>query len=209
MIIDQLKGFRQPLVLADQRTCPPSPVFIHNLNQVSVFFLTLRLSCLPSGQPALAYPSPTYLVGLSTYVIKSFWTPFRSFYPPTNRFRFFFTKVFLLLPPLGLVTHFSLSSTLFTFLTCFSQLASVPVCVCSLCGLCCLWSPGELNGRVCDVVLLYYKPSAPYPGAGNQARVRRFSPRQARKPRERLCFRPLTPPLVPVVITDKPHGPFR
>jgi hypothetical protein len=41
-------------------------VFIHNLNHVSVFFLTLRLSCLPSGKPALAYPSPTYLVGLST-----------------------------------------------------------------------------------------------------------------------------------------------
>ena len=57
-------------------TLTPFPVFIHNLNHVSVFLLTLRsslrLSCLPSGQPVLAYPSPTYLVGLSTYVIKSF-----------------------------------------------------------------------------------------------------------------------------------------
>ncbi len=44
----------------------------YNLNHVSVFLLTLCLSCLPSGQPVLAYPSPTYLVGLSTYVIKSF-----------------------------------------------------------------------------------------------------------------------------------------
>ena len=38
-------------------------------------------------------------VDLSTYVILSFCTSFRSFHLPTNRFSFFFTKVFLLLPP--------------------------------------------------------------------------------------------------------------
>jgi hypothetical protein len=58
----------------------------------------------------------------------------------------FFHQSFFTPPPPGscLVTHFSLSSTLFTFLTCFSQLASLPVCVCSLCG---LWSLllGELD----------------------------------------------------------------
>jgi hypothetical protein len=35
----------------------PSLFEPYNLNHVSVF---LRLSCLPSGQPVLAYPSPTY-----------------------------------------------------------------------------------------------------------------------------------------------------
>ncbi len=146
------------MVLADQKTCPSSlfPVFIHNLNHVSVFILTLRLSCLPSGQPALAYPSPTYLVGLSTYVIKSFFEPrFAPFTFPPIVFVFFSNKLFLLLPPLGIVTHFSLFPTLFTFLTCFSQLASLPVCVCSLCDLCylCCWvSCTDAGG---DVVLLY------------------------------------------------------
>jgi hypothetical protein len=47
----------------------------------------------------------------------------------------FFTKFIFTSPPLGLVTHFSLFSTLFTFLTSFSQFASLPVC--SHCCLCC------------------------------------------------------------------------
>ncbi len=139
-------------------TVSPSLFEPYNLNHVSVFLLTLRLSCLPSGQPVLASPSPTYLVGLSTYVIKLpclnlitlityqfsfllfaclaclrvslcslplaprtllayqhtwlslFWTSFRSFYPPTNRFRFFSTKYFYSSPPwvLSPTFHFSL-----------------------------------------------------------------------------------------------------
>ncbi len=110
----------------------------YNLNHVSVFSVTLRLSCLPLACITLTYPSPTppccTVVGLSTYVIKSFLC-FHSTVAPIKKF---FHQNFLLLPPLGLVTHFLLSTTLFTILTCFSQLASLPVCVCSPCGLCCL-----------------------------------------------------------------------
>ncbi len=89
-------------------------------------------------------------VGLSTYVILSF---FISLYCRTNHSIlvcsiFFNQSVFYSSPPLGLVTHFSVSSTLFTFLTSFSQLASLPVC--SLCGLCCPCAVlGELGWLCC------------------------------------------------------------
>jgi hypothetical protein len=133
-------------------------VFIHNLNHVSVFLLTLRLYCLPSGQPALAYPSPTYLVGLSTYVIKFFLNLVSLLLPSHQSFCFVFfsTNFFYSSPPPCLVTHFSLFPTLFTFLTCFSQLASLPVCICSLCGLCCLCCWVSCTDAGGDVVLLYY-----------------------------------------------------
>ncbi len=38
---------------------PPSlfNLITHNLNHVSVFLLTLRLSCLPLGLPAPTYPT--------------------------------------------------------------------------------------------------------------------------------------------------------
>jgi hypothetical protein len=87
-----------------------------------------------------------WLISIRDSVFFSFISP----YCRTKHFTLFqsfvFTKVVLLSPPppLGLVTHFSLSSTLFTFLTSFSQLASLLVC--SLCGLCCLCTvPGELD----------------------------------------------------------------
>ncbi len=37
----------------------PSLFEPHNLNHVSVFLLTLRLSDLPLGKPLLTYPSPS------------------------------------------------------------------------------------------------------------------------------------------------------
>ena len=136
------------MVLADKRTCPPSLCEFITLITYLFFPLTLCLSCLPSGQPVRAHPSPTYLVGLSTYVIKSFLL-FHSTVAPIILLCskvFCFTKI-VYSSPLGLVTHFSLSPTLFTFLTCFSQLASLPACF--LCCLCCSvvvrvsWTEGD------------------------------------------------------------------
>ncbi len=151
-------------------TVSPSLFEPYNLNHVSVFPVTLRLSCLPLACVSLTYPSPTppccTVVGLSTYVIKSFlW--FHSTVRRTNQ-KVFSPKFFLLLPPLVLVTHFSLSPTLFTFLTCFSQLASLPACF--LCCLCCLWSYGwvGLKGTVCESVSRTH-PSAPQHHTRTQA----------------------------------------
>ncbi len=103
----KIKGCGKPLVLVNKRTCPPSlfAVWLHNLNHVSVFLLLF--ACFACLRASLCSPTLTLAprtrsvgVGLSTYVIKSFWTSFRSFYPPTNRFRFcFFSPKFLLMPP--------------------------------------------------------------------------------------------------------------
>ncbi len=111
----------------------PYPVCIHNLNHVSVFPLTLRLSCSPLCWPVLAYssssptPYPTRCVDLSTYVILSFC----DFSSRTNHFfSFFFTKVFQSPPPprvLSLTFHFSPYSS--PFLTSFSSLLHLPVCI--------------------------------------------------------------------------------
>jgi hypothetical protein len=79
-----------------------------------------------------------------------------SLYCRTNHFTLFqsfFHQSFFNPPPLGLVTHFLLLSTLFTYLTSFSQLASLPVC--SLCGLCCLCCWVSWTDAGVDVVLLY------------------------------------------------------
>ncbi len=138
------------MVLTNLRNCIPFPVCClnfepHNLNHVSVFFLTLRLSCLPLYQPVLTYPSPHHLtctgVGWSTYLILSFYI---SLDCHTNNFTLFQSFVFhqsffsLLLPwVLSPTFHFCLSlTTLFTFLTCFSQFAfpaCLRFCVCCLC----------------------------------------------------------------------------
>ena len=69
-----------------------------------------------------------------------FFNLFWFFSPSHQSFFVFFYQSFFYSSPLGLVTHFLLSSTLFTFLTCFSQLAFLPAC--SQCCLCCLWSYG-------------------------------------------------------------------
>ncbi len=90
---------------------------IHNLNHVSVFPLTLRLSCLPLCLPALAYPShhhyPSTCVGLSIYVIKSF---FDFTLLSHQSFRFLFSpKLFTSSPPpTWLVSHFSPFTLLFS-----------------------------------------------------------------------------------------------
>ncbi len=118
-------------------TVSPSLFEPHKLNHVSVFLVTLRLSCLPLGQPVPAYPShhhlPCTVIGLSTYGILSFFfhstvAPIisflsaRIFFPP-NCFVTFIPLIWVLSPTF----HFSVSSTtLFTFLISFSQLASLP-----------------------------------------------------------------------------------
>ena len=125
---------------------------------------------------------------------------------------FFSPKFFIFLPPLGLVTHFSLLSFFdypFIFLTCFSQLASLPVCVCSHCCLCCPCTVlGELDLPCRDVVLLYYTRSAPYLDTGNQARVRSLSPRKARKPGKLCSSAPLPSPCPRCGRDQKPNGLF-
>ncbi len=122
-------------------TVSPSLFEPYNLNHVSVFSVTLRLSCLPLAGLPLTYPSRHHLIqGCWLINIRDSVFSFISLYCRTNHFTLFqicfSPKFFYSSSPLGLVTHFSLFSTLFTFLTSFSQLASLPVC--SLCGLCCL-----------------------------------------------------------------------
>jgi hypothetical protein len=101
----------------------------YNLNHVSVFSVTLRLSCLSLASLPLTYPSRHHLIqGCWLINIRDSVFSFISLYCRTNHFTLFqsfvFTKVCFAPPPppLGLVTHFSLSSTLFTFLTSFSRL---------------------------------------------------------------------------------------
>ncbi len=85
-----------------------------------------------------------------------------SLYCRTNHFTLFqsfFSPICFTFPPLGLVTHFSLFPTLFTFLTSFSQLASLPVlllcCVSSASRNClCQYDGCELDWRgeyICKV----------------------------------------------------------
>ncbi len=70
----------------------------HNLNHVSVFLLTLRLSCLPLCWPVLAYRSPhlypTRCVCLSTYVILSFLNLFSFLFALPPIVSFFYTSTF-------------------------------------------------------------------------------------------------------------------
>ena len=111
----------------------------NNLNHVSVFPLTLRLSCLPLCWPVLAYfslhPLPySMCVDLSTYVILSF-CDFILVYcqvAPIN-FYTFYQSFFQFPPPrvLSLTFHFSLYSS--PFLTSFSSLLHLPVCISFLC----------------------------------------------------------------------------
>ena len=115
----------------------PYPLPCFNLiTLISYLFSLLPFACIACLCASLCLctlaltPYPTRCVGLSTYVIKSFLLSHQSFSFLSSQ-SFFFTKVCFTPPPLGLVTHFSLSpSTLFTFLTSFSQLASLPACCC-------------------------------------------------------------------------------
>ena len=124
------------MVLTDQGILTPYPVCIHNLNHVSVFPLTLRLSCLPLCWPVLAYssltPYLTWCVDLSTYVILSFCDFVYCQVAPII-FCFFYQSFFNSPPPrvLSLTFHFSLYSS--PFLTSFSSLLHLPVCFLSPC----------------------------------------------------------------------------
>jgi hypothetical protein len=148
--MDQLKGFGQPLVLANKRTCPPSLFDFITLITITYQFSLLLFVCfrLPFAglHPTLTYPSPLHLyctgVGLPTYVILSFL--FHSTVAPIILLcsKVFLFTAFVFSSPLGLVTHFSLFSTLFTFLTSFSHLASLPACCCFCVG---LWPLRNLN----------------------------------------------------------------
>ena len=121
------------MVLANLRNCSPSLCFIHNLNHVSVFSY-LCLSCISLACLTLVAPPPySCVVDLSTYVILSF-----CFYFCSLHQSFFFSRLrdrqkiyIFFLPPPGSCHpffHFSLFTLPFTFLTYFSQLASLPAC---------------------------------------------------------------------------------
>ncbi len=141
--VDYYRPIKSFSRLADQKTCPPSLCsFITLITYQFSFLPLLVLACLSASLCGLTlvFTLPHTGVDLSTYVILYFFEPlFVPFTLPPIVFRFFYQSFFYF-SPLGLVTHFLLSPTLFTFLTCFSQLASLPAC--SQCCLCCLWSYG-------------------------------------------------------------------
>jgi hypothetical protein len=121
---------------------PPCFNLINNLNHVSVFHLTLRLSDLPPrASPYLRTLADTTLLhGCWLINIRDSVFSFISLYCSTNHFilvcsKFVFHQIFFTSHPLRLVTHFLLFPTLFTFLTSFSQLASLLACCCFLCSL--------------------------------------------------------------------------
>ena len=193
-----IKSFKQP---ADQKTCfPPCVLFITLITYQFSLLPLLVLACLSASLCGLtlAFTLPHTGVDLSTYVILSFFEPlFVPFTLPPIVFRFFLPKFFYS-SPLGLVTHFLLSSTLFTFLTCFSQLASLPAC--SLCCLCCpvvvrvSWTEGD-SVRVGKP----HTSLSTIPGHRQQARCGAPPPPRPVKPGN-LVLQPLYPPPVPVVI---------
>ena len=128
------------MALADQKTCPPSLCSFITLT--TYLFSLLPFTCLACLCASLCLcslaltPYPTRCVGLSTYVIKSFLL-FRSTVAPIIFILVcskFFHQSFFTPPPLGLVTHFSPFTLPFTFLTSFSQLASLPACCCCVCA---------------------------------------------------------------------------
>ncbi len=144
-----------PLVLANPRNRTPFPSHLPNLNHVSIFLLTVRLSCSPLGLSVPTYLSHHHLtctvVGLSTYVILSF---FISLYCRTNHFimyfkSFFFTKVFFTSPPppgscLSLFTFLFLwllfSPSLLpsaSLLLCLLRFFVCSLCLCGLLVRCC------------------------------------------------------------------------
>ena len=157
------------MVLTDQGILTPYPVCIHNLNHVSVFPLTLRLSCLPLCWPVLAYssltPYLTWCVDLSTYVILSFCDFVYCQVAPII-FCLFLPKFFQFPPPC-LVSHFSLFTLLFTLPDFLQQLAS-PACLffVSLCGLC--FFAAVRVSRTDEESVRFRPPlssTAPYPNA--------------------------------------------
>jgi hypothetical protein len=139
----------------DQKTWPPS--LCEFISLITYQFSLLLFACLACLRVSLRSPTlaPRTLLAYQHTWLSLFFEPlFALFTLPRTVFVFFSTKCFLLLPPLGLVTHFSLFPTLFTFLTSFSQLA---LCLLALCvASVVLWSYGWVGLTGCvDVVLLY------------------------------------------------------
>jgi hypothetical protein len=122
------------LVLANFRNCSPSLCSFITLTTYLFFFLLFAClaclcACLRSRTLALTTTIARVVV-LSTYVILSFFIFCFLF---NNHFVYFVSNCFYFPPPwvLSPTFHFCLSlTTLFTFLTCFSQLASLPACCC-------------------------------------------------------------------------------
>ncbi len=136
------------MVLADQRTCPPSLFDFITLITYQFSPVTLRLSCWPLASLPLTYPSRHHLIQgcWLINIIDSVFFLFHSTVAPIISFLSarIFHQSFFTSPPPGFCHPLFTSSTLFTFLTSFSQLASLPVC--SICGLCCPCAvPGELD----------------------------------------------------------------
>ncbi len=122
------------MVLPNLRKRIPYPLPCLNLITLItyLFFLSLFacLACLRANLclHTLAPPLIVHVVLAyqHTYVIKSFSSFVFSFH---QSFLLFSFQSFFYSPP-GLASHFSLFSTVFTFLTSFSQLASLPACCC-------------------------------------------------------------------------------
>ncbi len=197
------------MVLADQKTCPPSLCEFITLITYQFSPVTLRLSCWPLASLPLTYPSRhrfiegCWLINIRDSVFLFHSTVARR----TNHFnlvcsncfhqspKFFYSPppgschpLFTLLYPFHLPDFLQPACFLLLCLFALCVVASVAPVRCAVLG--------ELDWPCCDVVLPYYTRSAPYLETGNQARERSlWSPRKARKPREILFFSPLTPSL--------------
>ncbi len=127
------------MVLANQKTCPPSLFELITLITYLFSLLLFACSCLPSCWPVLAYRSPhplpypvCWLINIRDSVNSVF---SNLFVLCTNRFSFLVleTDIKRFPPPPGSchpLFHFSPLTLPFTFLTSFSQLASLPACCC-------------------------------------------------------------------------------
>jgi hypothetical protein len=149
-------------------TVPPSLFKLITLMTYLFILLTLRLSCLHLCLPALTYPSnhhnPRTCVGLSAYVIKSF---FRCAFTLLSHqsYRFVFSTK-------GFFPLFTFYPTLFTFLTSYSfQPACFAACFAFLCVASAFAGSSwglpvarwfGLSGGVCALVLPKHAPSEPY-----------------------------------------------
>ncbi len=193
------------MVLADQKTCPPSLCSFITL--ITYLFSLLPFTCLACLCASLCLctlaltPYPTRCVGLSTYVIKSFLL-FHSTVAPIIFIlvcsKYFSPKFFYSSPP-------GSCHPLFTFpypfhLPDFLQPACFSACLLFVLPLLSVVVRVSWTDAVYERSFALLTHGQHHTRTGNQARVRSipFSPTRPRKPENVLSFSPLTPPLSPL-----------
>ncbi len=132
--MDQLKGSGQPLVLANQKTCPPS--LFEFITLITYLFSLQLCVCLACPCACLCLPTVAHtstVPGVLAYQhtwFCLFWISFRSFLPSHQSFSFFLPHLF--------------------FPTCFSQLpfsdwlfCVLPLLFCGPTAVRVSWTEGE------------------------------------------------------------------